>query len=270
MKLETQKQKNKNILCFMLYALCFMLIILPVIASAYTLLQKLPESGDPVGKTTVTGLSDYLSWLYRFALGAAIFLAVLKIVIGGILIIVGGASEGAQSKGRDMIEMALWGLLLALCAWLLLNAINPAFIEGKFGLEPVTIQRAALKGDWLYDPGIAVQRVDGSFSLNGLLFCMRDKLPVGVGRISSISDSSYVGNVIACDKKPCPVNPPCAHKCQSCHYGGGTNTNKSYAVDFGDEQNSVLIKKAASECGARFILNEGNHVHVSTKDCPKN
>lgn len=140
----------KNKLIIIILAL---MIILPVATSAYTLLQKLPESGDPVGKTTVTGLSDYLTWLYRFALGAAIFLAVLKIVIGGVLIIVGGASEGAQSKGRDMIEMALWGLLLALCAWLLLNAINPDFVKGKFGLEPVTIERAsatpAMEGEWV-------------------------------------------------------------------------------------------------------------------------
>lgn len=131
--------KNKFIIVILA-----LIIILPAIASAYTLLQPLPQSGDPIGKTTVAGLSDYLTWLYKFALGAAIFLAVLKIVIGGVLIIVGGASENAQSKGRDMIEMALWGLLLALCAWLLLNAINPDFIKGKFGLEPVTIERGAV------------------------------------------------------------------------------------------------------------------------------
>ncbi len=130
----------KNKLIIIILAL---IVILPVIASAYTLLQPLPESGDPIGKTTVIGLSDYLTWLYRFALGAVIFLAVLKIVIGGVLIIVGGAKESAQSEGRGMIEMALWGLLLALCAWLLLNVINPDFVKGKFGLEPVTIERAA-------------------------------------------------------------------------------------------------------------------------------
>lgn len=131
----------KNKLIIIILAL---MIILPVAVSAYTFLQPLPDDGDELVSIEGEGLlTTYLTWLYKFALGAAIFLAVLKIVIGGIYIIVGGASENAQSKGRDMIEMALWGLLLALCAWLLLNAINPAFIEGKFGLEPVTIERAS-------------------------------------------------------------------------------------------------------------------------------
>lgn len=116
-----------------------LVIILPAIVSAYTLLQPLPESGA-TGKTKVTDLSDYLSWLYRFALGAVAFLAVLKIVIGAAHIVVGGASESAQKKGRDMIEMAIWGVLLAITAWLILSVINPDLVTGKFGLEPVVIE----------------------------------------------------------------------------------------------------------------------------------
>ena len=126
----------KNKLIIIILAL---ILILPVIASAYTLLQPLPESS---GDIVEIGLTDYLSWLYKFALGAVIFLAVLKIVIGGIYVIAGGASEGAQSKGREMIEMALWGLLLAVCAYLLLNVINPDLVKGNFSLQPITIERA--------------------------------------------------------------------------------------------------------------------------------
>ncbi|MBU2109826.1 hypothetical protein KKB71_02660, partial [Patescibacteria group bacterium] len=130
--------KNAGFKIFLVLVCCFALCALSFeIVSAYELLQPLPEGA---GEIVETGLSDYLTWLYRFALGAAIFLAVLKIVIGGIYIIVGGASETAHSKGREMIEMALWGLLLAVSAWLLLNTINPDFVTGKFGIPPATIE----------------------------------------------------------------------------------------------------------------------------------
>ncbi len=119
-----------------------LVIILPAIVSAYELLQPLPGEVDMyfVGEEEAFSFSDYLSWLYRFALGAVAFLAVLKIVIGGAHIVVGGDSETAQKKGRDMIEMAIWGVLLAITAWLILSVINPDLVTGKFELEPVVIE----------------------------------------------------------------------------------------------------------------------------------
>ncbi|MBU2219463.1 hypothetical protein KKG15_03165, partial [Patescibacteria group bacterium] len=144
--------KNAGFKIFLVLVCCFALCALSFeIVSAYELLQPLPEGA---GEIVETGLSDYLTWLYRFALGAAIFLAVLKIVIGGIYIIVGGASETAHSKGREMIEMALWGLLLAVSAWLLLNTINPDFVTGKFGIPPATIESKlpplpTMGGEWV-------------------------------------------------------------------------------------------------------------------------
>ena len=124
---------------FVLFACLFVSFALCHIVSAYTFLQPLPDNGDVL--TSVDGdlLSTYLTWLYRFMLGAAAFLALIKIVIGGAYIIVGGASETAQSKGREMIEMALWGLLLAVTSWLILNSINPALVNGSFSLPEISI-----------------------------------------------------------------------------------------------------------------------------------
>ena len=83
MKSEKQKAKNKNpkLKIFLVLMVCFAFCVLSfelACAYEYELLQRLPESG-PEGKTQVTGLSDYLTWLYRFALGVVAFLAVLKI-----------------------------------------------------------------------------------------------------------------------------------------------------------------------------------------------
>jgi len=124
--------------------------------------------------------------------------------------------------------------------------------------------------NWSFDPGIEKQTGDASASLNSLLACMKPKLPAGVGEISSISDSNYIGSPSSCyfSGDACKsLNPPCVHSCTSCHYGRGKDDNKSYAVDFGDEENKALIVAAATECGGK-PLDEENHIHVSTAECP--
>lgn len=97
------------------------------VLTKYKLLQTLPgyKYDSEGGKTN---LENYLSWLYRFALAAAAFLAFLMMVIGGIQMIVGGASETARSDGKKKIEDAIWGLLLAVSAWLILYSINPQLV----------------------------------------------------------------------------------------------------------------------------------------------
>jgi len=102
------------------------LAVLPIAASAYTFLEPLPGMGQEVDGNL---LSTYVTWLFRFALAAAAFLAVVQIVIGAMHIIVGGASESSQTEGRKIIEMALWGLLLAVSSVLILETINPDLIK---------------------------------------------------------------------------------------------------------------------------------------------
>jgi|GEM_PF-3614212 len=124
-----------------------------------------------------------------------------------------------------------------------------------------------LGGEWSYQEQISQQKKDISPALQQLINCMRPKLPVGVGEISSISDSKYVGDLEKCNSNGCPTSPKCTHSCKSCHYGGGVNhENKSYAVDFGDEKNAAIITSVARECDGN-VLDEGNHIHVSAPGC---
>lgn len=107
-------------------------------AYAYTLLQPLPGIGG--GGAGGTGLTDYLNWLFRFALVAAAFLAVVQIVIGGIQMIIGGASETQRTNAKSRIQDAIYGLLLALASWLILWTINPDLAKMKLTIPEVTIQ----------------------------------------------------------------------------------------------------------------------------------
>ena len=106
----------------------------------YTLLQPLPTSGKDLDKNVT--LSEYMAWLYRFALVLAGFLAVMMIVIGGVTYIASGANEGLKTKAKGYINGALQGLLLAIAAYLLLYTINPSLVtttpDSVFKELPIT------------------------------------------------------------------------------------------------------------------------------------
>ncbi|KND50804.1 MAG: hypothetical protein AB202_00150 [Parcubacteria bacterium C7867-007] len=128
-----------------------------------------------------------------------------------------------------------------------------------------TTPGGTISGGYTYDPGIKAQTVHASGELTALLSCMRPKLPAGVGRISSISDSAIVNGSKTFNK--CAASG-CAHTINSCHYGGKACVGRSLAVDFGDEDNASVLKAAAISCGANTAVNEGDHLHVSVgKSC---
>ena len=109
-------------------------------AYAYTLLQPLPGIG---GGAAGPGLADYLSWLFRCMLVAAAFLAIIQIVIGGIQMIIGGASETSRTSAKSRIQDAIYGLLLALASWLILWTINPDLAQMKLTIPEITIKVTA-------------------------------------------------------------------------------------------------------------------------------
>lgn len=118
-----------------------------------------------------------------------------------------------------------------------------------------------------YDPGIQSQKSTASSELNTLLGCIAGKVPAGVGRISSISDNKISGGqktfAQCAAEGNQAVGGTCAHTKNSCHYGGKTCVGKSYAADFGDDQNASVLRAAAIACGADFTGFEGTHLHVS-------
>lgn len=139
----------------------------------------------------------------------------------------------------------------------LLGVVNPGTTDSTTGGN---VPGGAVPGSFTYDPGIKAQVGQASGGLTTLLSCMAGKLPAGVGRISSISDSAIISGsktFAQCEASGC------SHMAGSCHYGGSKCTGRSFAVDFGDEQNASALRAAASSCGANYIGYEGTHLHVS-------
>ena len=229
---------------------------------------------------------------------AIVFVAPIMIGYAGFLMVVNPTSSGDIQKAKKVLWNTIIGLVISLAGWMIVAAImavlyNPtqanglkawADIIGSHNAPACLPQKGALPGDTLnqavttpglipgavqgkftFDPGIDAQVITESGALNSLLSCMVAKVPAGVGRISSISDS-----VIANGSKTfaqCAAGGTaagCAHEVKSCHYGGRSCIGSSYAVDFGDQQNKQALSAAAMACNSgAFINDEGGHIHIS-------
>ena len=137
--MENSNIKSKNNFKykkFCIYIFYILFFAFPFVsANAYALLEPLPG----LDKVNVT-LSDYLGWLFPFILVVASILAVIMIVIGG-LELAGGGNESLKTKGKEKIESAIYGLLLAVSAYLILYTINPNLVNGKLGIDSVDVKR---------------------------------------------------------------------------------------------------------------------------------
>lgn len=78
----------------------------------------------------ITSLSIYLDGAYRLGIAVASGLAVIMIALGGIEYMTTG-SISKKAEGRERIFSAIWGLLLALGSFVILQTINPAFTQNS-------------------------------------------------------------------------------------------------------------------------------------------
>ena len=102
----------------------------------YKFLAPMPELfGDTIDVRN--GLGAYLDKLYTAGIAIATGLAVIMIVFGGIEY-VGSGTIGGKSDGKQRIQDALIGLLLAFMSYLLLNTINPDLLKNDLTLDGVT------------------------------------------------------------------------------------------------------------------------------------
>ena len=102
----------------------------------YCLLAPLPGLGSEV--KTDTGVGNYLNTLIRVIIGFMAVLAVVMMVVGGIQYMVSNiAGEKASAKSR--MTNAIFGLVLALSSYMILNTINPNLVNLKIGITSTSI-----------------------------------------------------------------------------------------------------------------------------------
>ncbi|MFH1402079.1 MAG: pilin [Patescibacteria group bacterium] len=129
MKQKIFKKTAKIFLLFMFY-LKYSVVFA---AENYTLLEKLPQmegEGAP-------NLGQYLSGIFKLGIGVASVLAVLIIVRGGVKYMTAEATPNTIEDAKQDITNALFGLVLVLSSWILLNTINPDLVNTNLNLKDV-------------------------------------------------------------------------------------------------------------------------------------
>ena len=124
----------------LIISIFFLALAVPVLAQEakptdYTMLAPIPQLATEGEKTNAV---TYVTGLFKLAIGLAGALAVVMIIYAGIKYMSTDAFSGKE-EAKGVIENALWGLGLAIAAWLILYTINPKLVEIKFDIAPQQI-----------------------------------------------------------------------------------------------------------------------------------
>ena len=122
---------NKNIFPF-LYLFSLVLLIT---SSKLALSADYLESPLSNSQTMPSDIGQYIRNLFIFGLGLVGLVALFGVVYGGLNYILAGTSETRKTAGKQWISAAVIGVVLLLCAFLILNTINPQLIS--WNLEPL-------------------------------------------------------------------------------------------------------------------------------------
>ena len=106
----------------------------------------------PIGNfkslTSSDNIGTYFNTIFLIAIGLCGVLAVIMFIIGGIQYM-GDESIFGKTKGKEQMESAILGLLIALGSYALLNTINPDLLGGK----GMNIAQVSAEITPLYDRG---------------------------------------------------------------------------------------------------------------------
>ncbi|MEI6850263.1 MAG: hypothetical protein WCK29_04460, partial [archaeon] len=97
------------------------------VTATYTPLAPIQNNGTTIGASN-TDIGTYFSQMYQLGVGIATALAVLMVIWGGVEYVTTDAI-GGKEEGKERIQNAILGLLLALGSYLILKTINPALLN---------------------------------------------------------------------------------------------------------------------------------------------
>jgi len=137
-KMKIISQKNLFILIIILVIGGFCALFPQSVEAEYRLMEKIPGQGE------VTNLPEYLQALYTFGIAVVGILSVVMIAVGAFMYIVTAAGNVTKmANAKDIITNAIFGLILAVIAWLILFIINPDLVGGSVGQKTEQISSKA-------------------------------------------------------------------------------------------------------------------------------
>lgn len=160
-------------------------------------------------------LVDYMKGLFVAAIGLAIVLAVVEIVIGGIGY-VAAAVPSSKEEAKKRIGGAVGGLLLILLAYVLLQALNPKLLNVGLNLEKVAV---------------VGQEAGSAESKNMCRFNIQSNQQLGGGPYTQAD----------CDAA---LDPSGAQECRQCSTSGGAGSGGVAGRNFKQTYQNVSEKYA--------------------------
>lgn len=77
------------------------------------------------GVSQVSGLPEYINIIYRYLASISLVIAIVMVVYGGFLYLVGSAGISSVQRGKQIIKDAIIGMLIILGSYSILNIVNP-------------------------------------------------------------------------------------------------------------------------------------------------
>ncbi len=89
-------------------------------------------------------LQQYLRAWFKFLIGIAGIIGVIRLVFSGFSIILGSSKPGVYSKAKDELTSIILSLLIIAASWIFLNTINPRLVDTNLLIEVATTTPAEL------------------------------------------------------------------------------------------------------------------------------
>ncbi len=119
---------RKNIVYFKKkhFAIIFLIVFLFLISAnlVFALEVKLP------GLPEKPELKHYIGYIFTFVMGIAGAIALLSFILGAIRYMTAAGSPEAMSTGTDRMKGSIFGLVLLLVSYLIMQTINPQITKG--------------------------------------------------------------------------------------------------------------------------------------------
>ncbi|MDO8728879.1 MAG: pilin [bacterium] len=270
---------------------CLLSISTPALAQTdYTLLAPIPlnvEGGctGNANETCKTTPSPYIRGVFMLIIGLASGLAVVMIILGGIQYMSTDAFEG-KNEAKNTIQNAIWGLLLAIGAWLILFTINPKLVEFDLSIPIQKTTTATTGGTPVPSAGCPTCVVMDVPHKSAPLGCappgpctvdktLNDKL-VSLNQLNNLQvNESYPPSAVVSHQDPCHGNGTCVDVSTVAaltpsnvvnFVNNANNLGLNVLVEVSSAARvSAMVQAGVSASQVRITAGNGEHYHIKLK-----
>jgi len=126
----------------LIFVVIFVLLFVPFIGLAQPTFvgDVVPDcSGNPGGACGYCDLMTLAERVIEFLIFFAIIVAILMIIYAGFLYLTAGSNAGQVTKAHSTFRVAIFGLVLVLASWLIIELIVSSLVDDAVIGDPWTL-----------------------------------------------------------------------------------------------------------------------------------